>query len=303
MLDSYIEGSIDRISPEAPVPVVKVTQRENRLGGAANVALNVRFLGAKPLLCSVIGDDENGKQFIDRLVARQISDEGLVISESRQTTVKHRVMSGHHHVIRVDEEDDHSLDESESLGLIRRIDEWMPECDVVILQDYNKGVLTPDIIRAVIQSANKYHKPVAVDPKKSNFFSYEGVTLFKPNFKELQEGLNIQISREDHDAVKSAIIKLKEKIKCTTLMTTLSDQGVMITEGENVIHLPAHYRDVTDVSGAGDTVISVASLCLAAGVTEAELAEWANLAGGLVCEQHGVVPIERDKLKAEAQRD
>ena len=303
MVDSYIEGNIDRISQEAPVPVVRVSHRENRLGGAANVALNVKSLGAKPILCSVIGDDENGKQFTDRLTARRISADGLVISQTRQTTVKHRVMSGHHHILRVDEESDQELNESESLSLIRTVDELIPECDVIILEDYDKGVLTKDIIRAIIVSAGKYEKPVIVDPKKRNFFHYEGVSVFKPNFKELQEGLNVSLDKNDTEGIKKAVKELHKKMNCGAVLTTLSDKGVVYSDGDEVIQIPAHYRDVTDVSGAGDTVVTVTALCKALGLPSRQIAQLANMAGGIVCEQHGVIPIDKSLLRAEVEKE
>ncbi len=302
MLDAYIWGSIDRISPEAPVPVVRVKQRDYRLGGAANVALNVKALGASCTLCALIGDDEAGSRVSERMRVNDLDTSGLVTSESRPTTVKTRVISGHHHVVRVDEETDAALSSSEFDSLTERIDTYLQACDVVIFEDYDKGLISEELIRYVVEKCRSMKIPVVVDPKKRNFLSYEGVTLFKPNLKELKEGLNLIFEKSDLEAVRAALNTLRETLSCDQVMVTLSEHGIMIGDSKESEHIPAHIREIADVSGAGDTVISVAALATALSASNAEIAKLSNLAGGLVCEHTGVVPVNLDEFIREAEK-
>ena len=302
MIDSYVWGDVNRISPEAPVPIVSVQRNEQRLGGAANVALNVQALGAKPILCSVIGQDANADQ-LRRLCAEEgIGDEGLVGSPARPTTVKHRILAGSQHILRVDAELDTPISEAESTRLLFRIETLLPQADVIIFEDYDKGVLTPENIQSLIAAAKAYDIPSVVDPKKRNFMAYSGCSLFKPNLKELREGVKLDFPSHDIEAVANATRQLKELMPIGAALITLSEQGVYITDFEEEQHLPAHKREISDVSGAGDTVVSIASLCLAANVPLKQVAGIANLGGGLVCEQLGVIPIDRDRLMAEAEK-
>ncbi len=302
MIDAYYWGKVERISPEAPVPVVQVQQKENRLGGAANVALNVKSLGAKAIICSVVGDGNKGDIFRTTLKENNFTTEGIIDSPDRTTTVKTRVISQGQHMLRVDEEITTPLsatDERHLLDCIKSILQRQ-KVDVIIFEDYNKGILTEKVITTVIGWAKEKNIPTAVDPKKLNFFAYKGVTLFKPNLKELREGLKLEFDKKDFDALRNAILKLEEELENDVTMVTLSELGVMSKDGKGFHHNEAHTRKIMDVSGAGDTVISVASLALAANADTHSFSALANLAGGLVCEKVGVVPIDKDLLLKEA---
>lgn len=299
MIDSYIYGKVERISPEAPVPVVTVSRKEKRLGGAANVALNVQALGAKPLLCSVIGEDIDGDVFMQLLHDQQISSEGIIQSKSRITTEKQRIMSSAHHLLRVDSEVSAVLDAEEEKSLISRIKSLITEADVVIFEDYDKGAITPFLIQEVVEMANKKGIPSVVDPKKRNFLDYHGVTLFKPNLKELKEGLKIEFDVSDTAQLKNAVAVLKSKVAVKNALITLSERGVYIDCEKEQHLIPAHVRTISDVSGAGDTVISIAALCMALHLPPKLVAALSNLGGGLVCEFIGVVPINKTSLLEE----
>lgn len=300
MLDSYIWGAVERISPEAPVPIVTVKKKDFRLGGAANVALNVASLGAKPILCALIGDDEDGKKLIQRLDDGKISKDGIVVSSHRPTTVKTRIIASSQHVVRVDEESDKVVNAQEEHDLLLRIEKLLPSCQVVIFEDYDKGVLNASIIEKTVALANKNKIPTVVDPKKRNFLAYKGVTLFKPNLKELREGLKVEVEAANQSSVESAVSQLKEKLNVSGVMLTLSEQGVYIDFQNEKIKLPAHAREIADVSGAGDTVVSIAALAVALGLSPREIAFLSNLGGGLVCQHVGVVPIDKKELLKEA---
>lgn len=304
MIDSYLFGSVDRISPEAPVPVVSVNQKENRLGGAANVALNIKALGAHPILCCVVGDDQNANHFFDLMNQNELDTIGVLKDDSRPTTVKTRVISQHQQMLRIDEEDSTNLNRSVTEHMTTKILKIMDESkiDVVIFEDYDKGLITPELIQAVVAKANEMNIPTTVDPKKRNFNAYENVTLFKPNLKELREGLNIYVEPVNLINLKTGVNTLKEILNCENALVTLSELGMFISDGEHGEIIPAHVRNIADVSGAGDTVISVASLSLAAGMDAVFSTKLANLAGGLVCEKVGVVPIDGEHLKNEALR-
>lgn len=307
MVDAYVIGRVDRISPEAPVPVVTVEKRVNRLGGAANVALNLKALGAEPILCSVIGNDLKGKEFLDLLAEEQISSEAVIASGERMTTTKFRVIGNKAQMLRVDEENTSDLSEKDESALLERIFDIIDNSLVhsIIIQDYNKGVLTPRVISKVVDKARVDLIPVSVDPKKKNFMEYKGVTLFKPNLKELREGLGREVRTDDPESVRQAASQLHKEQAINTVLITLSDEGVFISRHHHFDSftqqfVAAHKRNISDVSGAGDTVISVAALCLTCSLEPVEIAALANLAGGLVCEESGVVPVNRDKLLKEA---
>jgi len=300
MLDSYIWGAVERISPEAPVPIVTVKKKDFRLGGAANVALNISSLGAKPILCALIGDDDEGKKLIQRLDEGKISKEGIVVSSHRPTTVKTRIIASHQHVVRVDEESDKVVNAQEEQELMQRIEKLLPSCQVVIFEDYDKGVLNASIIEKTVLLANKNKIPTVVDPKKRNFLFYKGVTLFKPNVKELREGLKVDVEASNQASVEGAVNQLKVKLNAAGVMLTLSEHGVYIDFLNEKIKLPAHAREIADVSGAGDTVVSIAALAVALNLSPREIAFLSNLGGGLVCQHVGVVPIDKDELLQEA---
>jgi len=305
MVDSYLWGKVERISPEAPIPIVALRKRENRMGGAANVAMNIRAMGAKPILCSVIGTDDKGDTFLELLQKEKISSKGIVRSQRRITTTKFRIFGNTYQLLRVDEEVEDDLVHADYLTLSRVIDRILETENVhcIVFQDYNKGVITPKLITEVVRKARKRNIPVAVDPKKKNFEAYSNVTLFKPNLKELGEGIKIELDPENRDSVIEVAQDLRERLKCDYVMTTLSEHGMLMSMKDRLdqknIFIPAHIRSIADVSGAGDTVISVAALCLAAQCPPNEIAYISNLAGGLVCEQVGVVPVSKDKLLKE----
>ena len=304
MVDAYLWGRVDRISPEAPVPVVQVTHRSARLGGAANVALNVRALGGKAIIATVVGEDDNADLLTKLFAEQELVPDGLVRSPFRRTTVKTRVISGHQHVVRVDEEQEDDLattDEDlllERVALILRND----PPGVIVLEDYNKGVLTARVIEGIIDLAKQAKVPVAVDPKKKNFLAYRGVDLFKPNLKELREGLKTEVDPADAASVQRAVRLLEEKLGNRLSMVTLSEHGAYIHGANDEHRAPAHARKIVDVSGAGDTVIAVAALALAQGHTPRVVVELANLAGGLVCEEVGVAPINKERFRSECER-
>lgn len=300
MIDAYMRGSVTRVSPEAPVPIVNLTKTEERLGGAANVALNLLALGAQPILCSMVGSGANGSLFRSLMDKRGLTLDGIIQSDERKTTVKTRVIGNNQHLLRIDDEEVTSLTEHQENQVIDRVNQFIGSIDAVILEDYNKGVLTDRVIRAVIEMANKNDVLIAVDPKKDNFFSYENVTLFKPNLKELKEGLNVEFDlATDKISFERAIDVLQEKLNNKISFVTLSEHGVFVQSSSNKSYIPAHIRTISDVSGAGDTVISVATLCLAVGLSPRLIAEIANLSGGLVCEVSGVVPINKAQLMEE----
>lgn len=302
MVDAYIWGNVNRISPEAPVPVFEVNKRENRLGGAANVALNIQALGASPILCGVIGKDGKGDVFKSLLKDLKLSAVGIVTDPKRATTSKTRIISSSHHLLRVDEEEVSTISEKTQGVLFEKLKgiiEGKQKIDVIIFEDYDKGVLSPSLIQKITSLANKNGIPCCVDPKKNNFSSYQGSTLFKPNFKEFISGIKQEISKKDFKQLEIEGIKFLKKNKIKYLLLTLSELGMMLISEKESIRVPAQLRNIADVSGAGDTVVSVAALSLAAKISNKDLITLANLSGGLVCEQVGVVPVDKLKLQAE----
>lgn len=302
MIDSYIWGSVERVSPEAPVPVVSIHSQETRLGGAANVALNIRAMGASPILCSVIGDDDKKDEFISLLTEEEMSDIGIIVDKTRMTTLKTRVISSHQHLLRIDEEDEFDLLPATEKQFIEKILEFLQtgNIDALVFQDYDKGVITAGVIRKVVEEANKLKIPVLADPKKRNFMAYRKIGLFKPNFTEFIEGLHVDVNKSDYDGIFNVVKKhLHEKQGIENVLITLSELGIFVSDSGKFRNIPAEIRDIADVSGAGDTVISVASVCQGAGMDVFSTAEFANLAGGLVCEKLGVVPVDRQELYEE----
>ncbi len=291
------------MSPEAPVPVVNVIAKEERLGGAANVALNIQSLGAKPFICAITGDDENAKTLEKLFKKNKLTTEGLLPIKNRPTTIKTRIICDNSHVLRVDEETAKEISSSEEKKLFKKIASIIKKqkITVIVFEDYDKGCITGALIKEVVKLAAKKKIPVAVDPKKRNFLAYKGVTLFKPNLKELKEGLKIKdLNPKSRAEVEKSADGLRKKLNAQMVLLTLSENGVFITDEKSKHHLPAHKRNVIDVSGAGDTVIAVAALCLGAKTDSKTLAELANLAGGLVCEKAGVIPIDKKQLLKEA---
>lgn len=302
MLDNYIIGKVERVSPEAPVPVVDVTGYDSRLGGAGNVALNIKALGATPILCSAIGKDKEGEDLLQLLKKSGLTSRAILSSANRKTTAKTRVLGNNHQLLRIDNEIKSDLDAVDSFLLEEHFNREIEEADVVIFEDYNKGVLHSKNIEKFIEKANKINKPTIVDPKKNNFLSYKNTTVFKPNLKEIKEGLNIEANLDSNQDVLRAVNQLESILGNHMTMVTLSERGVFINKGTEHWIIPAHVRNIADVSGAGDTVVSVAALCLACKTDAPTLAALSNLAGGLVCEITGVVPIDKQSLLAEANR-
>ncbi|MBC7746102.1 MAG: D-glycero-beta-D-manno-heptose-7-phosphate kinase [Flavobacterium sp.] len=303
MMDTYLWGKVERISPEAPVPVVSITKKENRLGGAANVALNVQSLGASPLICSVIGDDAEGKEFLNLLRDQKLSTDGIVTIPDRPTTVKTRVIGHNQQIVRVDAETDTQISLEYRLQIFEKIKKIIEDqkIDAIIFEDYDKGLLSEELINITVELANRKNILTVADPKKRNFLCYKNVSLFKPNLKELKEGLKVDIEPNNINEINDAVKLLQNLIQADFVMVTLSELGVYISSKNGYKVLPAHIRNIADVSGAGDTVIATATLCLAAGLDEFTTAVIANLAGGLVCEQVGVMPISYDLLLSETE--
>ena len=300
MIDSYTWGKVSRISPEAPVPVVNVIRRESRLGGAGNVVLNIASLGATAVICSVIGDDAPGRELQKIILNANLSTDGLIVEPGRMTTVKERIIAGSQQVVRVDSETENSISLSSQQALLAHIKDSMSDVDVIIFEDYDKGVLHAELIQSVISMAKENNIPTVVDPKRKNFFAYQGATLFKPNLHELRDGLGLMPTDFDADHLAETVRKFKVSQEFKGVFVTLSERGVYI-DFENDQHLiPAHIRQISDVSGAGDTVISIAACVLALGGSTEQIASLANLGGGLVCESLGVVPINLALLRKEA---
>lgn len=305
MIDSYMWGKVERISPEAPVPIATISKTEDRLGGAANVALNIRAMGANPILCSVVGSDPKSKTLISLMKKLNMVKEGILFSKERETTVKTRILGNKIQMLRVDQEITSPLSDNDEKEFLKSIFTVLEKkkIDAIIFQDYDKGVITPNVITEVVKVAKKKNIPTAVDPKKRNFLAYKQVTLFKPNLKELKEGLKIEFDLPSMDNLVDASNLLQHRLKAQMIFITLSENGVFIADYnlkyKNMAIVPAHHRAISDVSGAGDTVISVASLCLALKLPFKTIAEISNIAGGLVCEQVGVVPINKALLLSE----
>lgn len=301
MLDSYWIGQIDRISPEAPVPVLSVLQKESRPGGAANVALNCKALGAKVSLLSIIGDDKNGHELSKLLENQGIETEYLLKSKERITTTKTRVLAKNQHVLRLDEETTQELS-------IKNEHRFIDMClkaiqidnpDIVIFEDYNKGLLKENIIHKIISHCKHVGVLTAVDPKKSNFLAYQEVDIFKPNLKEVKEALNIQMQQFDIKSMKDLHEKLRKSLNHNLTLITLSEHGIFGQINKEALLVPAHIRSIADVSGAGDTVIAVAAMVYCITKDLDLTVNISNLAGGLVCEEVGVVPINKSKLLKE----
>lgn len=302
MIDAYLHGAVNRMSPEAPVPVVDFQKEEQRIGGAGNVALNLQALGATPIMASVIGQDNASEQLRNLFEQAQIDTSALIGSAERKTTIKTRVLSGSKQLLRIDTEDQHDLTAHEANALKNSLSKCLAQgIDGIILEDYNKGILTKELIEWIIAEANKRNIPTAVDPKKKNFLSYQHCTLFKPNLKELKEGLDLHFDySKEPNALNLALEKLQQHLGNQLSFVTLSEHGVQLFDGETHHKLAAHLRNISDVSGAGDTVIATACLCLIAGASPQQIAALANLAGGLVCESPGVVSINKQLLLEEA---
>ena len=300
MIDRYLGGKVSRISPEAPVPILHLETVENRLGGAANVALNIKAMGATPYLCSIIGADEEGKIMLDLLQKNELAINGLTQSSERRTTVKTRVIAQNQHLLRVDKEDKFDLTKKETRLLLKKIRSILAAQNIhaILFQDYNKGILTTEVIEEVLAEAQKRDIPTTVDPKFHNFWAYRGVTLFKPNLKEVSEQVSFPISIEK-PSLRKAAHAIRTQLGNTYTLITLSDKGLYIDEATDGTIINTKARQIADVCGAGDTVISIATLGIAMGLDIKQIAILSNLAGGQVCEKVGVVAVDKEQLEKE----
>jgi D-beta-D-heptose 7-phosphate kinase/D-beta-D-heptose 1-phosphate adenosyltransferase len=295
MVDRYFWGSVTRISPEAPVPVVEVDSESTRLGGAANVANNVAALGGIPLMMGVVGNDAAGQMLKGIIKELHFPTTGIVVDDSRPTTVKTRVIAHNQHVVRIDHEEKSDIGSETQQKLRDVLEREIDSIDGIILEDYNKGVLAKSLIAEVIDMARKKRKIVAVDPKFNNFFEYKGVTIFKPNRKETEEALGARL--HNNESIEKAGRELLKRLQAENILLTLGERGMTLFEQTGAVStIPTAARKVADVSGAGDTVVSTLTMALAAGASIRESATLANVAGGIVCGEVGIVPIDKKAL-------
>lgn len=294
MLDKYIFGKVERVSPEAPVPVIDVSSQSYRLGGAANVATNLRSLGATAMLFGVIGGDDDGALLASQLNKEFLSADFLVTEHTRPTTAKTRVIAQNHHIVRIDSETRNPISSPTERTLLALLSQHIHTLDAIIFEDYNKGVLTTSLIKKIIALAKKHGVPVTVDPKKDNFFEYKHTTVFKPNLKEISDALGRKFANNHVDAT-LACQMLQKKIKAKNIVLTRSEKGMTVFNGK-AEHIPSMALEVADVSGAGDTVIATLTLALASGLDVTTAAKIANLAAGVVCAEVGAVAIDKHKL-------
>jgi rfaE bifunctional protein kinase chain/domain len=303
MLDTYMWGGVERISPEAPVPVVSLQKKDYRIGGAGNVALNVQSLGAEIFVLSVIGKDEDGDKLEQMFTANNIHTNYLIKSSERITTNKTRIISRNQQMMRLDAEITNDLDEADTAGLLDKVKAFITKekPDIIIFEDYNKGILTQKVIHDVIGLCKKSGVLTAVDPKRKNFFSYRGVDIFKPNLKEVKEGLNLLLVEINKGVLGNIHKEIAAVLRHSISFITLSDKGVFYQHNGQSAIIKSHLRNIADVSGAGDTVIAVASLVYVVTKNAHLMAEIANIAGGLVCEEVGTVAINKQKLLNECE--
>lgn len=303
MLDTYIWGKVDRISPEAPVPIVSLHHKEQRIGGAGNVAINCSSLGAKVFMLGVTGDDDEASQLEQLLKESLIDTTGLIKSVKRKTTNKTRIISRNQQMLRFDAEITDDLNKEEEAALLKQVSNFIEHEDpnILIFEDYNKGVLTEKIIEEAIALCRASGVITAVDPKRKNFFNYKNVDIFKPNMKEVQEGLNLMFETSDIYQLRNIHEQLHKQLQHKVSLITLSEKGIFYQQLQNAAIIPSHLRNVADVSGAGDTVIAVAAMVYAATKNAHLMAEIANIAGGLVCEEVGTATVDREKLLRECE--
>lgn len=305
MIDTYLWGSTERISPEAPVPVIRIEKQEDRLGGAGNVAMNINAFGAKTTLISMVGDDEKGKCLHRLLSENAIGNDEVLTEKSRITTLKSRILCDGKQIARFDQEKTDFIEADIETIVLERVQMIVDSSQVnlIIFVDYDKGFITPRLIKSVIEIAKDKGILTAADPKIRNFGHYRQVDLFTPNLSEFKEGLQLKLDKNELTDLKIAATKFKEENQIGMLFITLSEMGVLLTDRETQRHFMAQTQNITDVSGAGDTVISVAGLCLAAGLSGTEIAQISNIAGGLVCQTMGVVAVNPEELGTEIEKN
>lgn len=290
MLDRYWWGTVSRISPEAPVPVVKLEKTELKAGGAANVAANISSLGATSLLVGVTGEDECGRALPQILEQHKVAAKHLISFSNRPTTTKTRIVAHNQHVVRIDEEQAAPLDAEQAQIVRQAADKLMPEADVVVLSDYAKGCLCDSVLSNVIETARKLKKIVLVDPKGKNYEKYKGATLLTPNKSEAAAASGVDIT--DEQTIIEAGNRLLENLQIESLLITLGEEGMRLFEkGMDSRHFPAMARAVYDVTGAGDTVIAAMAVALGASLELPEAVKMANAAAGLAVEELGTTPV------------
>jgi rfaE bifunctional protein kinase chain/domain len=288
MLDIYLAGEAERISPEAPVPVVTVHTRRHALGGAANVAANIAAIGAECRLVAVIGDDARGDGLRGELAQNRLADDHIVVAAARPTTSKTRVTARGQQLVRIDEETDEPIAPRAEEQLAAKLERAMADADALVLEDYNKGTLTQGVIERAMALALRRGVPVVVDPKFRNFFGYRGATVFKPNRRELEQAMGATLDLAHPDALPTSLGKLG----VDNLLLTLGAEGmVLVTKDEQITRIPAIAREVFDVSGAGDTVTAWVGTALAAGASVREAAQLANYAAAVEVGKSGVATV------------
>jgi rfaE bifunctional protein kinase chain/domain len=298
MMDEYLFGSVNRLSPEAPVPIIEIEEDKLKFGGAANVAANVKGLGCIPFLVGGIGQDSMSENFLKMLHTEGMTGEGIIRFHDRPTTVKTRIIGRSQHIARVDREDCASLNSDESQKVIALVREHIDDMDAVILEDYNKGFLSRTVIQEVIRLANDSHKTITVDPKFLNFMCFKNVSVFKPNLKETENALAVTIQKDED--LDSAAKRLLHELQAENILITRGAYGMTLYEKNGTIsHVPTRAWHVADVSGAGDTVIGTLTAALTGRATVKEAATLANYAAGIVCREIGVVPITLDAIREE----
>jgi rfaE bifunctional protein kinase chain/domain len=294
MVDEYLWGKVSRISPEAPVPIVNISSAQMRFGGAANVAFNLLGLEQQPLLVGLIGEDRMGEEFLKMLSGHSLPSDGILQWSGRPTTVKTRIIGNNQHIARVDQEDIAPISSEIQEKLYKLILDQIEDISAIIIEDYNKGVVAPQLVNHIIELAERHGKIVTVDPKFENFFSFKNATLFKPNTKEVEEALAIRI-KNDNDLL-DAGKQLLSRLNSEAILVTRGAHGMALFEKNgDYAFIETKARTVADVSGAGDTVIATLTYALTGGASVKEAVTLSNFAAGLVCEEVGVVPV---RLKA-----
>ena len=295
MLDIYLQGDAERISPEAPVPVVTVHTRRYALGGAANVAANVAAIGAECRLVAVIGDDARGDSLRAEMAQHRLVDRHIVVAAARPTTSKTRVTARGQQVVRIDEEVEEPVPHRAELQLVEQLERAMADADALLLEDYNKGMLTPAVIERAMTLARRRGVPVVVDPKFKHFFGYQGATIFKPNRRELEQAMGATLDLAHPDALPTSL----DKLGVDNLLLTLGAEGmVLVTKDKQITRIPTMAREVFDVSGAGDTVTGWVGTALAAGASVREAAQLANYAAGVEVGKSGVATVSPAEVLA-----
>ena len=294
IVDHFIWGRVTRISPEAPVPVVDVTKETIMLGGSANVVNNVRSLGARCYVAGVVGKDSDGKTLVDMLRQSRIPTEGVIIDDGRPTTIKTRIIAHHQQVVRFDREKKEEIKKRVEEKVLNYARKAIGHADIVVISDYAKGIVTEALTSSVMEIASRAGRPVVIDPKVEHFDYYRRATLVTPN--NIEAGVASGIEIEDEKTLETAGRALLRKLECEALLVTRGESGMSLFLPEGETHIPTVAREVYDVSGAGDTVIGVAALSLAAGASFKEAAVLANLAAGIVVEKLGTATVTPAEL-------